>query len=270
MARGRVAFPDDAQTFEGKVVVHLFDVARAGAEESGETSGGDDFAIRAHLREEAFEDCVDHAEISVVETGLHAADGVGADDAGGLANFDAGQAGGASEERFGGDADTWTDDAADVFAFGGDAVERGGGAEVDGDAGASVFFESGDGVDDAVGANFRRVVVEDGHAGFYAGLDEKGLRAEVALAHFAQSGIERGHDRGDDDALDIRDFQVRHRKQVAEQDTVFVDGFRLICAYAPVRDEDTVLVRRVGRRGGGLLVRRENSEHRVCVADVEN
>ena len=243
MARGRVAFPDDAQTFEGKVVVHLFDVARAGAEESGETSGGDDFAVRAHLREEAFEDCVDHAEISVVETGLHAADGVGADDAGGLANFDAGQAGGASEERFGGDADTWTDDAADVFAFGGDAVERGGGAEVDGDAGASVFFESGDGVDDAVGANFRRVVVEDGHAGFYAGLDEKGLRAEVALAHFAQSGIERRHDGGDDDALDIRDFQVRHRKQVAEQDTVFVDGFRLICAYAPVRDEDTVLVR---------------------------
>ena len=66
------------------------------------------------------------------------------------------------------------------------------------------------------------------------------------------------------------DFQVRHRKQVAEQDTVFVDRFRLICPYTPVRDEDAVLVRRVGRRGRGLLVRRENSEHRVCVADVEN
>ena len=70
--------------------------------------------------------------------------------------------------------------------------------------------------------------------------------------------------------MNTRDFQIRHRKQVAEQDAVFVDCFRLVGSYAPVRDENTVLVRRVGRRGGGLLVRRENSEHRVCVADVEN
>ena len=52
-------------------------------------TGGDHVRVRAQLREQKFENAVHQAEISVVEAGLQAADRVGADHAGGLADFDA-------------------------------------------------------------------------------------------------------------------------------------------------------------------------------------
>ena len=91
--------------------------------------------VGAELGDHAFEDAVDQADVAVVEADLQVVDGVGADDLGGLADVDAGQARGAGEESVGGDAEAGGDGAAEVFAAGTDDVEGGGGAEVDDDDG---------------------------------------------------------------------------------------------------------------------------------------
>jgi hypothetical protein len=57
-------------------------------------------------------------DVAVVEADLQVVDGVGADDAGGLAHIDAGQAGRADEQRVGGDAEAGGDGSADIFAAG--------------------------------------------------------------------------------------------------------------------------------------------------------
>ena len=77
-------------------------------------------------------------------------------------------------------------DAAEIFAARGDSVEINRRAEIDDDARAAVFVERGDAVDDAVGADFLRVVVVHGHAGLDAGLDEERFVAEVTLGHSAR------------------------------------------------------------------------------------
>ena len=116
--------------------------------------------------------------------------------------FDAGEAGGAGEERVGGDAETRSDGSAEELAFAGDDVEGGGGAHVDDDGGAAEHVECGDAVDDAVGADFAGVVGEDGEAGLDAGLDEERLDLEEVFADAAQRGVERRDDGGDGDAVD--------------------------------------------------------------------
>ena len=89
--------------------------------------------------------------------------------------------------------DTGSDDAAEIGAIRVDDIESGGGTEVDDDAGAAVFFECSYGIYDAVGADFRGIVVMHRHAGFNSGLDQERLGIEVALADLPQHGIERRH-----------------------------------------------------------------------------
>ncbi len=268
---GVVALPDEAQALESQEVVDVLDVLRSFADHGAKATGGEDLGLRAQFVEQKFEDAVDQTEVTVVEAGLQAAYGVGADHAGGLANFYAWQAGSAREECVGGDADAGADDSAQVFAFGRDAVEGGGGAEVDDHAGASVFIEGGDGVDDAVGADFGGIVIVDGHAGLDAGLDEQWFRVEVALADLAQHGVERGHYRRDHDAVNAGGFKAGHGKKIAEEDAVFVNGAALPRSDAPVGYEALV-----ARRDGGAAIGMEfgyagkNSEDGVSVADIEN
>ena len=132
---------------------------------TGVAAGGDGAGLGSEFFHQPFDHAVDCAERPIVKAGLHAGDRVGADDSGGFFEIDQRQAGGAAEKRFRGDADAGGDDAAEVFGVGGDGVEGDGGAEIDDDAGAAVFVERGDAVDDAVGADFRRVIVEDGETG---------------------------------------------------------------------------------------------------------
>jgi len=75
------------------------------------------------------------------------------------------------------------------LGLGGDTIEGSGGAEIDNDAGCTVLFDGRDGVDDAICANFCRIVVEHWHSGFYAGFDEEWFQAEVALADAAEDRI---------------------------------------------------------------------------------
>ncbi len=208
MGAGLIAFPDDAEAFEGEVFVDGFDVARGAADQAGLAAGGDHFCFCAHHFFHALKDAVDHVGVAVEKAGLHGGGGVGADDFAGIFDFDAKEARGAGEERVGGNADAGAEDAAEIFAARGDGVEINGGAEIDDDARAAVFFEGGDAVDDAVGADFLRVVVLHGHAGLDAGLDEKSFFAEVTLGHSGESGIQRRDDGADDDAADFARLEI--------------------------------------------------------------
>src|SRR5258708_7048648 len=174
----------------------MFNVLRSGADHGTEATGGEDMRVLAEFGEKKFEDAIDQAEIAVIEARLQAADGIGSDDAGGFANLDAGQAGGALKKCVGGNADAGADDSAHVLAFGGDAVEGGGGAEVYDDAGATVFFKCGHGVHDTVGADFGGVLGGNRQPGFDSGLGESRLVILVALAPPEQHRVQRG---GDDD-----------------------------------------------------------------------
>ena len=212
------------------------------------------------------EDAVDEADVAVVEADLEVVDGVGADDLGGLADVDAGEAGGAEEERVGGDAEAWSDGSADVFAARGDDVEGGGGAEVDDDDGGPSFFgdvfeevEGGDAVDDAVCADFGGIVGADGETGAGAGLDEEGLDVEVELGGAAEDGIERRDDGGDGDAGDGGDIERAEAEEAAEEDAELVGGDVALGGDAPVGEE-------LGGVGRGEAV---ETEDRVGVAYVD-
>src|SRR5882724_6664460 len=174
-ARCGVSLPDDAQAFEREQIVDGCDVFRRGTNQRGEASGSDDLRLLAHFLEQVFEDAVDQAKVSVVKPRLQAADGIGADDAGGLANVDARKSGSSFKECIGGNSNSWTDHSAHVLGLGGNAIEGGGGAEIDNDAGRAILLDGSNRVDDAIGAYFRGVVVEHGHPGLYAGFDEEWL-----------------------------------------------------------------------------------------------
>ena len=96
---------------------------------------------------------------AVVQAGLHAADGIGADHVLRRPEIDQRQARGLAEERVDGDADADRDGAAEVLGILRDDVEVDGGAQIDDDARAAIFIEAGDAVDQAVGADFIGIVV---------------------------------------------------------------------------------------------------------------
>ena len=167
-----------------------------------------------------------------------------------------------SKQRVGRDPDPRRDDAAQVLALARDHVEGGRRSEVHHDARAAVLLERRHAVDDAVGAHFRGIVVVHRHAGLDAGLDEQRPRVEVALAHLAQRGVQRRHDRRNYDALHRADLEPVHRKQIAEQHAVLVHHLRLDGGDPPVRQQAS------SARFGGLGL--ENSQHRIGIAYVKD
>ena len=207
-ARGAIAIIDEAQAFEGEAVVDFGDIFRFASDEVGEATGGDAFGFGTELRDHALEDGIDEADVTPEEADLKIVDGIRADDLRGAANFDAGQAGSAGEEGFGGNVEAGSDGSAEEFALLRDDVEVGGRAEVDDDGGTSIFVERAHAVGDTVGADFAGIVGEDRQAGFDAGLDEERPLAEVALAELAEDPVDRGNDGGDDDAADGAGFDA--------------------------------------------------------------
>src|SRR5439155_4905738 len=143
-------------------------------------------------------------------------------------------------------------------------VKSGGGTEVYDYAGAAIFPECRHTVGDAVGADLSRILVVHRHTRAYTWLKEERLGAEVAFANLAQRGIHRRDDGGDDDSMNGGDLDIGGGKQVAEEDTVLVNGLRPIGGYAPVGDQAIVVI------GSGVLVLGEDAEHGVGVADVED
>ena len=183
---GLIALPDDAQAFEREKLVDGLDVARGAADQRGLAAGGDHFRLRAHHFFHAVEDAVDHIGVAVEKPGLHGRDGIGADNFSGVFDFDAKQARGAREKRVGGNSDAGREHAAQIFAARGDGVEIDRRAEIDHDARAAVFVEGRHAVHDAVRAHFLRIIVQHGHAGLDARLDEQRFALEIALRHSRQ------------------------------------------------------------------------------------
>jgi hypothetical protein len=261
-----VTLVDEAETGEGEQFVDVTDEFRTARDEACEASGGDSAGIRAELGDHAFENAVDEADVAVVEADLEVVDCAGADDLGGLTNVDAGQAGGAGEEGVGRDGEARGNGSAEELALGGDAIEGSSSAEVDDDdrrVWACNLFEElvgGDAVDDAVGAYLRRIVGEDGQAGADTGFDEEWLDATEVFGGAAQGGVERRHDRGDNNAADLRNIERAQSEEVAEENAKLVDGGIAVGGDAPVGEQ--------GSRGlwRGNAVETEN---RVGVADVD-
>ena len=86
------------------------------------------------------------------------ADGIGADDLGGALDVDAAQTGSPREQRLRAQSQTWSDRAAQVFAFFRDHLELRRRAEVDHDARTAVALNGSDAVREAVGAELGRIV----------------------------------------------------------------------------------------------------------------
>ena len=224
LAHPEVAFVEDAQAREREVVVDLLDRARERRDQAREPAGRDDGARKAELLDEAVDEAVDEADVAVDDAGLHRVLRVATDHARRLGDLDARKLGGAGEERVGADLDAGRDDAAKVLALRRDAVEGRRGAEVDDDEAAAEALVRGDAVDDAIGADLARVLVEDRHAGADARADHERLVAERATHEVEHRLGERGHDARDDRGLHVRGLHVAHREQLAEDDGVLVGG----------------------------------------------
>jgi hypothetical protein len=82
----------------------------------------------------------------------------------------------------------------------------------------------------------------------------KSAFGEIALGHSCERGIERRHDRADDDAADFAGLETGESEEFAAEDAVFVDGLIARGGQAPVRDE---------------FFAAEDAEHGVGVADIE-
>src|SRR5579884_1920974 len=149
-------------------------------------AGGDALGFRTQLAAEPLEDAIDHARVTVVQTGLNTADRVRANQPFGFAKIDFGQPGGSGEQRGGGDPDSRADDAPQILGSRGDDVEGNGGAEVNNDTRATVTAISCDAVYHAVGADVARVVIANGQAGVGFGCNEERLGLEITVRHARQ------------------------------------------------------------------------------------
>ena len=139
----------------------------------------------------------------------------------------------ALEKRLQRDADAGRDGAADVVALAGDGVEHRRRAEVDDDERRAVQLDGGDGVDDAVGADVARAVVEDADAGPHARVDDQGRHLEVAAADVLEDRRQRRDDAAQDGLVDVRRAQALGLEEAEQQDGVLVDEVLDVGGDAP-------------------------------------
>ena len=149
------------------------------------------------------DDAVHQVCEAVEEPCLHGLRGVRGNDFARIANLHAPEPRRAREKRIRGNADARHQRSAQIFAVRGNDVKVDGRAEVHDNARPAVFGECRHAVRDAVGADFLRVVVLDGHAGAHARLDEQRLSMKVALGHFLERAVQRRHDGADDHAANF-------------------------------------------------------------------
>src|SRR5580700_11337810 len=133
-----ISLIDNAQTLKGERVVDLRNVLRFMRDQVRDTTCGDAPGVGAQPGDHALENAVDQANVAVKETNLQCLNGVGTNDLGRLADFDAWQTRGTGEERFGRDVKAGGDGAAEELSFAGDNIKIGCRAEIDDDAGATV------------------------------------------------------------------------------------------------------------------------------------
>ena len=139
---------------------------------------------------------------------------------------------------------------------------------------AAVALKGGNGVGEAVRAQFRGIVDQDGHAGFDAGFNEERIDVEAGFADLAQRGFDGRHDRGDDDVRDLAGLDAIHLEKVDEEHAVLVGGLLVMGGDTPVGDEGGLFggFRRLrcGRDARVVLVEAVEAELGVGVAYIES
>ena len=122
-------------------------------------------------------------------------------------------------------------------------------------------MECADTIGDAVGADFAWIVGEDGQAGFDAGLDEKRLLAEVAIAKLAKDPVDGRDDGGNDTAADGGGVDILALDEASDENALLVGSLAGARADAPGRAEVA---------GMALGRERVEGDHGVGVVDVED
>src|SRR3954466_5646144 len=74
-----LAFPGEAEAFEGEVFADLLDALRLRGDERSETARRENRELRAGLCLHAMDEAVDHGDVAPEEARLHRVDRVGAD-----------------------------------------------------------------------------------------------------------------------------------------------------------------------------------------------
>src|ERR1700730_1988012 len=250
---GLVFYPNQAEARERQEFVYMLNLFCTASHEACLSASGNHDCVRLELYLDAGEHAIDHIDRAVVQASLHVGYGVGSDDFAGVLDFDTRKTSGAAEQRFRSDADTGSDDAAEIFALCGDYIERDGRSKIDDNARAAVFLKCGDAVHDAVGSDFHRIIDEDGHAGFYARFDEQRALVQVQAGHFSQRPVHRRYNGTDYHPGDLFLVQPGKGKKVAGQHAILVHSLRAGSGQAPV---------------GNQIFSAKNAQHRVCVSDV--
>ena len=223
----------------------------------GETAGRYTDRMLAKLLLHPANQSVDQPDVSVIETGLHRADSASADHLAWLSHVDARQAGRALKQRVGGNLHAGTNHAAEILASGRHRIERRRRSKIDDDERYvpldAVNLIGGDRVDDAVGADFRGMLVKERHARVHAAVDVQRRQAEIAPGHRHDGAGERRHHRAQHDAVDAIRIQRAMLEQLRYPDADFVRRALAQRGEAPAFDERAPL---------------EDTEHDVRVADV--
>ena len=177
-------------------------------EQRGQSAGGDDLHGAAEFSSYPGQQALDQADIPPVHAGLHGRDGGPADHRLRPADADARQAGGGLVKGLKRQVDARADDAAEVGTRTVYHIERGRGTKIDDDQRAAEVPVAGQGVQQAVGADFVRVVDLDLEPPVERGAGDQRLDGEPVPAQPAQV-IQRGGDDGADDRrVDLLALQV--------------------------------------------------------------
>src|SRR2546422_1289437 len=185
---------DEAESGQGQQRADLLDPLRTASIELRGASRRDHARLCSDLAGDSLDHAVDEREIAEIKARLDRARGRLAYDFLGPPDLDAPEPGGALEKRFRRDRDSRHDHATGIFAPRGDDVERRRRTEIDDDARSAQPIVRGDRVDDAVGADLLRGVVEDRHSGANAGLDEDRLAARDLAKSLPERKPERWND----------------------------------------------------------------------------
>ena len=224
----------------------------------GEAAGRDAHRVAAELVAHSPHQPLDHADVAPEQPRLHRPDRRPADDPRRFADVDARQPRRALKQGVGGNGHARADRAAEIFPLRRNRIQRRRRPEVDHDQRPAEplaeFLERRDGVDDAIGADLGRVVVQDRHHRVDAGLHDHRRHAEIALHHRADRPGQRRHDRAEDDAADPDALDPAVREQSVDQQAELVGRALAQRLQPPTLDERRAV---------------EHAEDDVGIADVD-
>src|SRR3990172_3838654 len=233
--------PDQPETLQPEVGVHVLDGAGHPLDQGGQAPGGDDLGLPVHLGPDALDETVHEAGVAVDQPRLDIGHGVAPDGLFRLHELDAVETCGPREERLRRQGEPGGDGPPDELAAGVDAVEVRGRPEIHHDEGWAVERHRGDGVAEAIGADLGRVVHAHGQFHVDPRLDAEGPDPEVLLAHPLERLLDRRDDVGDGDRLDPPAVDPLARPEGLDEDAVLVGGLLAAARQAP-RDQEALAV----------------------------